>query len=77
LTNNSIFEHALTISPLLRTAVEAAIAAGKIVAGGANEILVVEQKGIGDLVSQVDRDAESSQRIPNHVRRTQRRPTSA
>ena len=53
-------EHASEISPLLKTAVQAATAAGKVIAGGATEILVIEQKGVGDLVSQVDRDADQA-----------------
>ena len=46
------------MSPLLTLAIQAARAAGEVICSGAGQLNVVEQKGVGDLVSQVDRDAD-------------------
>ncbi|MDA7926012.1 hypothetical protein N9Z38_00525 [Mariniblastus sp.] len=51
-------EHSLTISDQLHTAVLAAQAAGAIIRDGSEKLNVVEQKGVGDLVSDVDREAD-------------------
>jgi fructose-1,6-bisphosphatase/inositol monophosphatase family enzyme len=51
-------EHSRTISEQLHTAVLAAQAAGTIIRDGSEKLNVVEQKGVGDLVSEVDRDAD-------------------
>lgn len=51
-------EHSLTISAQLHTAVVAAQAAGVIIRDGSEKLNVVEQKGVGDLVSEVDREAD-------------------
>lgn len=51
-------EHSLTISDQLHTAVLAAQAAGAIIRDGSEKLNVVEQKGVGDLVSEVDREAD-------------------
>lgn len=51
-------EHSLTISVQLHTAVVAAQAAGVIIRDGSEKLNVVEQKGVGDLVSEVDREAD-------------------
>lgn len=46
------------MSPMLALAVRAAKAAGEVIRNGSGQLNVVEQKGVGDLVSQVDRDAD-------------------
>jgi len=51
-------EHSRTISERLYTAVLAAQAAGEIIRDGSEKLNVVEQKGVGDLVSEVDREAD-------------------
>ena len=51
-------EHSRTISEQLYTAVLAAQAAGEIIRDGSEKLNVVEQKGVGDLVSDVDREAD-------------------
>ena len=51
-------EHSRTISEQLHTAVLAAQAAGTIIRDGSEKLNVVEQKGVGDLVSEVDREAD-------------------
>lgn len=51
-------EHVASISPLLELAIEAADAAGKVIRAGAGQINQITSKGIGDLVSQVDIDAD-------------------
>ena len=51
-------EHSRTISEQLYTAVLAAQAAGTIIRAGSEKLNVVEQKGVGDLVSEVDREAD-------------------
>ena len=50
--------HAESISPELGTAIRAAKAAGDVIAAGSKQRNHIEQKGVGDLVSQVDRDAD-------------------
>lgn len=51
-------KHSRTISEQLQTAVLAAQAAGAIIRDGSEKLNVVEQKGVGDLVSEVDREAD-------------------
>ena len=51
-------EHSQIISDQLHTAVLAAQAAGAIIRDGSEKLNVVEQKGVGDLVSEVDREAD-------------------
>lgn len=53
-----LLQHAASISPSLVLAVRAAIAAGEHVKNGSGKINQVEQKGVGDLVSEVDRLAD-------------------
>ncbi|MFK7736669.1 MAG: inositol monophosphatase [Pirellulaceae bacterium] len=60
---NTIIEHAQSLSSDLELAVRAASAAGQVIIEGANELSrgesgKIERKGIGDLVSEVDRDAD-------------------
>ena len=50
--------HALKLSPQMAVAVRAAAAAGSVVRAGAGKITAIEHKGVGDLVSQVDREAD-------------------
>ena len=57
-------EHAGSISPWLALAVRSALAAGQVVRDGSGRINVVEQKGVGDLVSEVDRQAARRNRLP-------------
>lgn len=54
------FLHAKSLSPLLETAFRAARAAGDIIRSGQTRLQEVEEKGVGDLVSQVDRDADAA-----------------
>ena len=51
-------EHAATLDARLGLAARAALAAGEVIRQGAVAIPAVQQKGVGDLVSQVDRDAD-------------------
>lgn len=51
-------EHGGSIDPLLELAIRASQAAGSIIRNGHNQIQEIEQKGVGDLVSEVDRDAD-------------------
>ncbi|MEM7313013.1 MAG: inositol monophosphatase [Planctomycetota bacterium] len=51
-------EHAGSIGPLLQLAIRSAKVAGEIVSGGATRRNTIEQKGVGDLVSDVDREAD-------------------
>lgn len=58
-----VLDHASSLSPSLATAVRAAHAAGEIICEGYEQLrsssgAQVQQKGIGDLVSQVDLDAD-------------------
>jgi myo-inositol-1(or 4)-monophosphatase len=50
--------HAGSICPTLELAVMAAQAAGTVIQAGANDLAVIERKGVGDLVSEVDREAD-------------------
>lgn len=52
--------HAGSISGQLQLAVEAAAAAGRVLADHYGSLATVEQKDVGDLVSQVDRDADQA-----------------
>lgn len=63
LSESEILSHAGSISVELLTAAQSALAAGEVVKAGAHKLehgtgQKVEQKGVGDLVSQVDRDAD-------------------
>ncbi len=58
MSNFCPLEHSRTISERLYTAVLAAQAAGEIIRDGSEKLNVVEQKGVGDLVSEVDREAD-------------------
>jgi myo-inositol-1(or 4)-monophosphatase len=60
-----VLEHARAISDSLSLAIEAAQAAGGVIIAGyeqlsAGEGRVIEQKGVGDLVSEVDRQADQA-----------------
>ena len=56
----NVAAHAATISSELALAIQAAHAAGQIIKAGAGEIHQVDQKGVGDLVSEVDRRADQA-----------------
>ena len=63
MSNLLVFDHAPTLSQELAVAVEAARLAGQVIRVGyerllENASLAIEKKGIGDLVSQVDFDAD-------------------
>lgn len=55
---SEIVQHARSFSPELGWAVEAAAAAGKIIKESVCQLQPFEHKGIGDLVSEVDRQAD-------------------
>ncbi len=55
-----VLKHAQAISNELALAIEAAEAAGKVIRAGNGELHQVDQKGIGDLVSEVDRAADQA-----------------
>jgi myo-inositol-1(or 4)-monophosphatase len=55
-----LIAHAAGISQSLELAVHAASEAGKIVRCGSGELTRVEKKGVGDLVSEVDRQADQA-----------------
>jgi myo-inositol-1(or 4)-monophosphatase len=55
---DSILNHAREIDPDLGIAIEAAAAAGQIICDGSGKMHDVELKGVGDLVSKVDQDAD-------------------
>jgi myo-inositol-1(or 4)-monophosphatase len=57
-SNFDAVEHASSISPFLKIAVQAAAAAGEIIRDGSTKRHVVEQKAVGDLVSDIDREAD-------------------
>ncbi len=57
---SEITQHARSFSPELCWAIEAADAAGKIIQEGVGQIHQIDQKGIGDLVSDVDRRADQA-----------------
>ena len=58
MSTESTLEHGNKLNPELGIAIEAAIAAGKIICEGAGQIHDVESKGVGDLVSEVDKKAD-------------------
>ena len=61
MVDSALLHHAISINPLLELAVRAANAAGQVVASGYGALdrsKGIESKGVGDLVSQVDRDAD-------------------
>ncbi len=58
LNEQSVVQHAESVSPLLGLAIRSAAAAGAVVRDGCQQINVIEQKKVGDLVSEVDRDAD-------------------
>ena len=53
---DSILTHGREIDPELGIAIEAAAAAGSIIRDGSGKMHDVEFKGVGDLVSQVDKN---------------------
>ena len=55
---DSIRKHAETLDAHLVIAIDAAAAAGSIIRDGSGQIHDIESKGVGDLVSQVDTDAD-------------------
>ena len=57
---DSILEHASGLDPDLAIAIRAAKAAGKIIREGSGAIHDVELKGVGDLVSKVDQEADEA-----------------
>lgn len=57
-TEQQCLRHAETVSPTLALAVKAAAAAGQVIRGRCGELQTVEVKDVGDLVSQVDLDAD-------------------
>lgn len=58
MNNQSVIEHAQSVSPLLSLAIRSAAAAGAVVRDGCGKINVIERKQVGDLVSEVDRHAD-------------------
>ena len=54
----STLAHGSNLDPDIGIAIEAAIAAGKIIRDGAGQIHDIESKGVGDLVSEVDKKAD-------------------
>ncbi len=58
MTNSEIFQHAQSLSEQLSTAVQAASLAGKIIADGYDQTHAIDAKGVGDLVSEIDRRAD-------------------
>ena len=55
---DSILAHGKEINPDLGIAIEAALAAGEVIKAGQGQIHDVESKGVGDLVSEVDKNAD-------------------
>ena len=55
-----VLEHAQSISEELALAIEAAEAAGEVIRNGNGQLHQVDQKGVGDLVSEVDRLADKA-----------------
>ena len=60
MSSSEIVKHARSFSPELSWAIEAAEVAGKIIQDGVGELHQIDQKGIGDLVSDVDRRADQA-----------------
>lgn len=60
MTFDAILEHGSELDPYLAIAMRAAKAAGKIIQDGSGAIHNVELKGVGDLVSKVDQDADQA-----------------
>lgn len=56
----SIPEHALTLGQDLQVAVDAAVAAGRIISENYSRLIDIEEKGVGDLVSFVDRACDEA-----------------
>ncbi len=54
----SILAHGSQLDPDLEIAMKAALAAGEIIREGAGKIHDIESKGVGDLVSEVDKQAD-------------------
>jgi len=54
----SIRQHARQLDANLAIAIDAAVAAGKIICDGFGQMHEIESKGVGDLVSKVDTDAD-------------------
>jgi myo-inositol-1(or 4)-monophosphatase len=57
---SDIFQHAKTLHPELATAITAAAAAGQIIVDGVDQLHEFDQKGVGDLVSEIDRRADAA-----------------
>lgn len=53
-----VLEHAKSIHPDLEAALTAAAAAGKVIADGFGKFHTIDQKGVGDFVSEVDKLAD-------------------
>jgi len=51
-------DHAISVHPDLGVAFNAALAAGKIIADGFGKFHTIDQKGVGDFVSEVDQMAD-------------------
>ncbi|QEG20340.1 inositol monophosphatase family protein [Mariniblastus fucicola] len=58
MTSDSILTHGREIDPDLGIAIEAALAAGDVIREGSGKMHDVEFKGVGDLVSEVDTNAD-------------------
>ena len=58
MSTESALTHGSTIDPDLEIAIKAAIAAGDIISDRAGRIHNIESKGVGDLVSEVDTQAD-------------------
>ena len=58
MTSTSVADHIASLCPELKIAADAAMAAGKIIADGFGKFQNVELKGVGDLVSQIDMQAD-------------------
>ena len=68
----SIRQHAQQLDPHLAIAIDAAAAAGKIICDGFGQLHDIESKGVGDLVSKVDTDADVA--ITKVIRESSRLP---
>jgi len=55
---DNLREHAVSVHSDLGVAIDAAIAAGKIIAEGFGKFHTIDQKGVGDFVSEVDQMAD-------------------
>ena len=55
---DAILTHGREIDPDIGIAIEAAIAAGDVIRDGSGKLHDIESKGVGDLVSEVDKNAD-------------------